>query len=308
MTRFMRNGWRRSRVTFALAFLFLAFPAWSSLAEPRESVTLRLEIEAPDTLMPAARRLNAINAQRLSHVYEFTGSPPLASPIRVVLAAEDSPFARPAPDWASGYAVGQENLIVIFPARVLSYPYDSLEEVLVHEVVHILVAHAAQGRPVPRWFDEGLATTAADDWGVEDRMRLLWATLAQPHVSLAQIDLLFRQDAASARRAYVLAGAFVQDLLKTYGRQVPRRILTGVRDGIPFPEAFARVTMVTLEGAEASFWRRETRWTRWIPVLTSSAVLWAGITMLVFYAYRRQRKRAALIRRRWEHEEDEEIV
>lgn len=297
-----------SRVAFALACLVLFIPSGSPLSQPPESNALRLEIEAPDSLMPAARRLKAIHAQRLSRVQELTGSPPLASPIRVVLATADSPFAHQAPDWAAGYAVGQANLIVMFPARVLSYPYDSLEEVLIHEVVHILVAHAARGRPVPRWFDEGLATTASDDWGVEDRMRLLWATLAEAHVSLMQVDRLFQQDAASARRAYVLAGAFVRDLLKTYGRQVPRRILAGVRNGIPFPEAFARVTMVSLKDAEASFWRQETRWTRWIPVLTSSAVLWAAITLLVFYAYRRQRKRAALIRQRWEREEDEEIV
>ena len=46
--------------------------------------------------------------------------------------------------------------IVVFPARAGAYPYDSLESVVWHEVVHLALS-APAGNQSPRWFHEGVA-------------------------------------------------------------------------------------------------------------------------------------------------------
>jgi hypothetical protein len=57
------------------------------------------------------------------------------------------------------------------------------------------------------------------------------------------------------------------------------------------------VTGATLLEVSESFWARQTVWRRWLPVITSSAALWFGITLLALVAaLKRRRARTALAR------------
>ena len=227
--------------------------------------------------------------------------------IRVVLAPEESNLAQRAPSWASGYAISKSGVIVLLPRRVLSYPYDSLETVLVHEVAHVLIERAAQGHPVPRWFDEGLAMVAAQQWDLEDGARMFWAMVTGSPTSLDEVNVLFHQNDASAKRAYILAHAFVRHLLQKFGSDLPYRLFAFLRQGLSFQEAFARVSSMSLEKAEAAFWMDQTIWSRWVPVATSSAVLWLGIVGLAFYAFKKKRQRAEELKRQWQEEQDDAL-
>ncbi len=274
---------------------------------PRPMEPPELIVEAPEGLRPLAERLGAVDVRSYRLAMELTGLAQAGPAIRVILAPEGSPPATRVPAWVSGYALGKAGVIVLLPERVSSYPYGSIESVLSHELAHVLVARAARGRPVPRWFDEGLAMVVADRWDLEDRARLVWAMVGGRQVSRAELNGLFRQDAASARRAYVLAGALVRYLLQQWGPEVPGKILALVGRDVPFAEAFQQVTSVNLAEAEASFWTEQALWNRWVPIVSSSATLWMGITLLAIYAYRKQRQRAAALRQQWEQEDDRAI-
>ena len=95
-------------------------------------------------------------------------------PIRVILAPARSDLARNTPRWIGGFAVASAETLVLFPGRAPSYPHNSLDALLQHEVAHILIGRAAQGRYVPRWFNEGLAMAAERTWALEDTTRLAW--------------------------------------------------------------------------------------------------------------------------------------
>ena len=73
----------------------------------------------------------------------------------MVLAPEESDVAKSTPPWIAGFARGADGLIVLFPARSPSYPYDSLEDVLRHEIAHVLIARAAGERSVPALVQRG---------------------------------------------------------------------------------------------------------------------------------------------------------
>ncbi len=267
------------------------------------SITPEFIFEAPDALQPVAKRLQATNSLAFQRIMNLLGIEHPGPPIHVVLAPEDSPLAQEAPQWMSGYALGHASIIVLLTGRSLGYPNDSLKQVFLHEVGHILTHRAAGGQPLPRWFDEGLAMLAARTWDVEDRARLVWAMVSGTQVSLDELNQLFIKDEASVRQAYVLAYAFILDLLEHTNQNVPKDILTTVKQGLPFSEAFAPATSMTLAQAEEDFWSRQTIWNRWVPVATSSAMVWLTITLLAFWAYTKQRKRAAAIKKRWQDDE-----
>jgi hypothetical protein len=294
---------RRAAVFFFLfccSFLGQSLGAAPS-GEPSRAV--QLEIEAPRELAGAAARLRGLDPGVLSDALRLTGLADAGPPIRVVLAPERSDLARSAPPFVSGWAWPEAGTVVLLPARTPSYPDSSLEDLLRHEVAHVLIARAAGGRPVPRWFHEGVALVAGNSWGLDDRSRLTLAVLRRREIPLAELDAWFAGDRGRVAEAYAVAGGLVRDLLDRHGPAIPGRILGGLARGLPFETAFAQAAGEPLAAAEAAFWAEQTSWTRWLPALTSPFALWAVIALLAAWARRRRAARAEALHRQWEAEE-----
>ena len=216
---------------------------------------------------------------------------------------EGSVEALSAPSWVAGYALPEQGVVVLLPARTPRYPDSSIEDLLRHEVAHVLVGRASNNRPLPRWFHEGVAMIAGLAWGLEEQSRLAATLVRGAEVPMAVVDLRFSGGEGEVRSAYTLAGAFVRDLLRQHGRDAIGGTLSGVAAGLPFEEAFARATGTTLAAAESDFWERQSFWYRWVPFLTSSVVLWILITLLALWAIKRRRARDAARMASWEAQE-----
>jgi hypothetical protein len=272
-----------------------------SLAVP--ATAQRLLVEAPPALASLAEHLRSLDPVQLEGAARLVGLDDPGAPIRVILAPESSPQALSAPAWVAGYALPEQGVVVLLPARAPRYPDASLDDLLRHEVAHVLIGRASQFRPLPRWFHEGVALIAGLSWGLEEQTRLATTLLRGGEVPLEAVDRRFAGGEGEVRSAYTLAGAFVRDLLGRHGRDVIGQILSGVAAGLPFENAFVRATGSTLAVAESEFWATQTLWYRWVPFLTSSVVLWLLITLLALWAIRRRRRRDAARLARWAEEE-----
>ncbi|TDI26116.1 MAG: hypothetical protein E2P06_03300 [Acidobacteria bacterium] len=283
-----------------MALVGLHAPAVGQTALP----TLR--IEAPDGLEAVREKVSRFPLDRLTTAMTLAGLTHAGPPIDVLLIAESSDLARGTPPWISGFADPGRNLVVLFPNRARFYPSDSLETLLHHEVAHILFSRAAQGRPVPRWFNEGLALAAERPVGLGDRSRLAWTLVRHGVVSLSELERLFDEGRAANQRAYAVASALVRDLLRAHGEASAGRVLSLVGQDRPFDEAFETGMGEPLLAAVDRFWSRQRLWGRWIPFLSGPTFLWMVITLLALYAIRAHRRRRAAQRRLWEAEEQAE--
>ena len=153
MRRSLRNG------VGALLATIIVLASASGFARQRGE--LDLTVEAPASLAPAADRVRRMDREQLAKALARVGLniPPQ---IHVTLIAENDLRARAIPVWTVGLASGLRD-IAIFPERIGSYPYDSLESVVWHEVVHLALAAQAGNRPLPRWFHEGVAMSVERD-------------------------------------------------------------------------------------------------------------------------------------------------
>ncbi|HSB35882.1 MAG TPA: hypothetical protein VLH41_03345 [Thermoanaerobaculia bacterium] len=254
----------------------------------------QLLVETPPGLSPAAARLEESASSRVADVMDLVGLREAGPPIRVLLAPESSPMARSAPAWVSGYTDGVSNVVVLLPERTPSYPDGGLEDVLAHEVAHVLIYRASGGRRIPRWFNEGVAMLASRSWRFRDETHLAMGLLSGERISLFRLDDLFRGNRWQVERAYALSGALVQDLLDKYGTGLPSALFSRVAQGLSFEEALRRTTGATLIEVGNSFWARQSFLRRWLPILTSTAVLWLAISLLaIVAAAKRRRQRAA---------------
>jgi hypothetical protein len=287
--------WRRPALLI-LATLLLATPA---SAQPR----------APELRFETLGRVSATapaDAEHLRTIVRLVGLDHPGDPIRVVLASEETDIAQSTPAWIAGLAHGPSDSVLLFPSRAPRYPHDSLPAVLHHEIAHILIYRAARGRPVPRWFNEGLATLAERAWSFEDRRMLAWAMAARTPPRMHALEVRFQEGPDAAEQAYALSFAFVRSIVERHGIEAPAAILDQLARGTPFDTAFERVARESLDEAERRFHAEIGTWERWIPLLTSPFVLWIAVSVLALLAIVVSRVRRAERRRRWDEEEEPE--
>jgi hypothetical protein len=288
--------------SLALMLISISMAATLGAQSPKAGTVPDLLIETPAEFAAARERVESFDRERLSGVMRLVGLTDPGPPIRVFLASEDSKLARQVPSFIAGFAAGAEGLVVLFPSRSPAYPDDTLEDVLHHEVAHVLITRASGGRPLPTWFHEGLATTAERTWGIEDQARVLRERAFLSRTSLHEVNELFGRDEGSRGRAYALAGAFVRDLIHVHGPSAPGNVMRRVAAGESFDGAFEQVTRQSVADAEGAFWDRYRFWARWGPFLMTSSALWMIVTLIALLAIIRRRQKRAALRKRWADE------
>jgi hypothetical protein len=295
------------RLAFACAALLLSLGSGAAFAaHPRVEVG-DLVLEAPPGLEGDLSRL-ADAARRIVPQLERDLGVRARGPYRIVLL----PSARPldaelqridalAPSWAAGFLVGGLRIGAIRMGQIPRYPYDSAEEVLAHEIVHMLL-HDAAREPVPPWFGEGVATWEGRRRGVRDLVVGASALLARQAPTLAQIDAAFDAGPERARRAYAASFDFVAWSVRRHGAELVPQIVARL-DQEPLENAWRSVTGESLGQSERA-WRRRSVWFhQWLPILGSTGTLWIGISLLAVFAGLARRRRDRELRARWDAEE-----
>lgn len=305
------GSWRATRDFFRRAAAVLLLILSSLLLLPANSgaeiTPPELRIESTPELAPLAARLSTFDRRSMIPAMEMLGLKEPGPPIRVLVVPEGSREAKRAPSWAMAYAVGNAGLVVLIPSRIPSYPDGDMDQVLSHEIAHVLVARASGRYQVPRWFNEGLAVIAAREWRFEDRGRLVLEAFRRRQASMSDVELEFSGGRHSSSSAYAVSVAFVRYLLDTEGSRTAAKILDHVAEGKTFRSAFRAATGRSLQSVERDFWADFDFWNRWVPFLTSSAALWMFVTFIFFLAIRRRREKDSEMIQRWEEEEMAEL-
>ena len=159
------------------------------------------------------------------------------------------------PPWSNGFASIYSEL---FKSRVIVSYKDQpnfLEVILPHEITH-LVLHDFIGfqRPIPRFFDEGVAQLEQKDDSLShmDVMaRLITEGQIIPLRQLLSYDLIaHRDDARSVSIFYVESLYIVDFLIKTYGKDAFKEMCRLLRDGRGFEEALKASYYPTIDSME----------------------------------------------------------
>jgi hypothetical protein len=239
---------------------------------------------------------------------EWVGQPVL-SEVRVVVArtpgemATLAPPNAPYPDYAAGVAYPEIGLVLLTITPVHPNSQQDLGEVFRHELAHVALEDAVNGRPIPRWFNEGFAVLASGETSFPRMRALFSATISDNLLSLSQLERSFPMQEWEAEIAYAEAADVVRFLVRREEKHRFRGLISRLRDGETMDSA-----LLNSYGAETATleneWRSEVarRYT-FYPVLFSGSVIWAGTLGLFALGWRKKRLNAAATLARWEKEE-----
>ncbi|WP_164016696.1 peptidase MA family metallohydrolase [Pyxidicoccus trucidator] len=201
------------------------------------------------------------------------------------------PGGRP-PSWAVALAYPAHQIILL-NARSLHEPDG--QQTLRHELAHVALGQLA--KDWPRWFQEGVAQNVTGERYSLTHYSALFRAVTQERVfTFEDLEDDWPDHPADVEVAYAQSAAFIAHLSGKFGPEAMGLLVDGVRNGEPFEQAFGKAFRISLS-LEEKDWREglAARY-GWLPLTTSSALLWLVASALCVAAYvrRRQQKEARL--------------
>lgn len=233
-------------------------------------------------------------------------SPP--DTIRIIIAATNQEFQTltqgAIPDWGAGCAIPDESLIVLKSPRIAG-SNEHLQEVVVHELSHIVLHQALRGADVPRWLDEGFAMHESREWHVWQRLMLTFTILSDTLIPLRDIRYVNSFSEQKAQLAYLESSLAVRFILSRYGQDGLQHLIRRITETDTIDGAFMDVLGIGLGEFERE-WRKDLRRQYGWGAISSEIISFWFIAALVFLAaYWSKRRQARLIVQRWERENEE---
>lgn len=215
------------------------------------------------------------------------------------LFREWQPAGARVPSWAAGVAFPGRDRIILQTGSGID-----LERTFWHEATHLLLAQAfGHGRPVPHWLDEGLAVLLAGQWSMQRLSTMTFAVLSDSLLPLDEITASFPTDLRQAEIAYCQSYYFISFLLGEFGRPVFHKFLQHYARSGDFRVALRQSYDLTWPQVQQR-WRQYLRLRfSWVPLLTSSGMLWFAASLVFIWGYLRKRARARALLRQWEAQE-----
>ncbi len=239
---------------------------------------------------------------------------PVLSEVRVMIARTPgemetfAPSGAPYPAYAAGVAYSELGLVLLSLNPVHPGTEQDLGEVFRHELAHVALHDALDGRPVPRWFNEGFAVFASGESSFKRMQTLAMSTIGGSLIPLHDLERVFPDDETKALIAYAEAQDVVRFLVRREDVHRFRSLITELREGKTFEHAALDAYGEDLSTLEFE-WREDAsrRYTIWIFLLSGSFV-WVIALGVFVWAWRRRKRRDKLVLQRWAREEAAEDV
>ncbi|MDY6793477.1 MAG: peptidase MA family metallohydrolase [Thermodesulfobacteriota bacterium] len=169
------------------------------------------------------------------------------------------------------FAAPAENLMVIDCSRLHIRPH-RLDQILKHEMVHLILHRHIRSAHLPRWLDEGVAQWLSEGVAelLEAPQRYIFeeALLSGNHIPLRDLNHRFPADKKNLMLAYAESRSVVDFISDRYGDHSIFEILHHLQKGNEIHTAFAETLNTSPEEIEDQWIRRQHRPTTWFIFLT----------------------------------------
>lgn len=226
--------------------------------------------------------------------------------VRMVVAPTRELFVTMVGRWAENSVAvaavrGAEPTVILNAEAIRRGTPANFQAILLHEFVHIYLGLRCI-RPLPQWFEEGLATLAAGEWDTEDAAAVTWAAFIGGLIPIRQLEHSFPVDAAVQQLAYRQSASLVQFMM-TQRQQSFARFVSNYTGEKGLPEIAQLWNPLYRDPLEIS-WRKELRSFRnWALLSFHSGLFWAFVAALTVTAWLVKYGRNRARRREWEEEE-----
>jgi hypothetical protein len=188
-----------------------------------------------------AERVDQIAREELPRLLSEVGLSELR-PIEIVVTDDareyDASLTRQLPNWGVAFAILEEQRILV-DVQKATRAYNSLDEVVPHELSHLLVRQRVPDAQLPIWFAEGLAQWQAREWSLFDSWQLMQGVWSGSAPRVSELGRQYPADEARAQDAYRISYAAFTELFAEVGFAKLPEFLGVIEEKQSFSEGFA---------------------------------------------------------------------
>ena len=186
------------------------------------------------------------------------------------------------PNWADGTAWPTAGLIYLRSPSIRGGTASPLEQVLDHEIAHVLLGQAFGARRVPRWLQEGVAQLVAREYTPQVTDRIGQGMFGDNLIPLDSLTRGFPDDPIQARLAYAQSADLVAYINNQAGPEAMGVLIREMASGRPFGAALKVATGMTSDELETAWLARLDTSMLWLRPLVSDTVILSGAGIAFF--------------------------
>jgi hypothetical protein len=257
-------------------------------------------VSAPDD-SATALHLSRYVSTSLPRIAEEMGVP-IARSVRIYLTPDQAAFRslQPGtpPQWADGTAWPTQGLIYLRSPRIRGGTASPLEQVLDHEIAHVLLGQAFGARPVPRWLQEGVAQLVAREYTAAITDRIGQGMFGDNLIPLDELTRGFPEDPLRARLAYAQSADLVAFIHNRAGPDALAVLIREMASGRTFAASLKVATGMNTDELEEAWLSRLDGSLLWLRPLVSDTMILsgAGIAFFILGSATLRRRRQQLAR------------
>ncbi len=303
-------------MVLALAGIAWAVPGAPQMPVESESVYSSALGEYTLQLPESFRSVAAVNLRQavetVTTVLVERYGPVTESPYELVLARDHAELARWAgqelPEWFQAVTLKHPSRVVLLipTTHDADFSVGEFELTLWHEFTHLYLLRVtpAAGRHFPGWFHEGLAVYTSSGFNLGFHWALVKARLVGRFYDLKELNRFHHSSADWSTQAYAQAYLAVREMAELYGPGIFREIFTGLSAGDDFGTAFTGAAGESPSKFQERYREQLDRRYNLLLVVADPRVLYISFPLLLIAAYLARRWRNAVIKARWQVEED----
>lgn len=230
----------------------MPFPQGWTLQEGSFSVAGAHPVDAV-----ALKRLGRYVDQAVPRIARELGLP-VSHRVRLYIASSQDQFlamqpGRP-PRWAEATAWPGSSLVFVKSPRFRPGDASPIEQVLDHEIAHVVLGQAFLPRVPPRWLQEGVAQIVAREYTAETTRALARGLLGRSLLSIEDLAAGFPEEPLRAHLAYAQSADLVAWIRNEYGEDAFQALIRELASGAPVAASFRRATGESLDELDRA-WR-----------------------------------------------------
>jgi hypothetical protein len=207
-------------------------------------------------------------------------------------------------------AIPEDGVMILNSEGLSKTETGGRERTLGHELTHLLLGRLTRGEiRVPYWFHEGMAQLLTGDRSHGGSLDLAWAAATGRLIPMEDLNTTFPYETPQSALAYAQSASFTEYVIqKHYLLASPQALFRQMAER----PARAR-EMIQWLGRTQSIQEIEKGWLKemgrlrnWIILISSTTVLWIGISLLFLLSYRLKRRREKSVMQNWDPWERED--
>ena len=224
------------------------------------------------------------------------------APFNILIKSDNTKYSNTF-NWSLG--ITQGNKIIIKDPSISHIKKDRFYEVLKHELNHIYLNRISKNYNIPRWFKEGFCMYYANESSLRNKLILGDKINNKDWFDLRTINQKFQGSSKKQFNfAYAYSQAAVENMIDLYGEKSIQDIISYIKEGYSFDEAFNSSTLITIDSYSEHIYTNIYSRYRWFNLIKFPNFLLVLAPLLLTMIFIMKKIRNQKIIKKWELEEE----